>query len=180
MVKEKNSRHSVLSRGLHKHESTFNGSQPDSGNFLLSSPLTQVPCSLPHCFYLSEPGYRSLRATQCKGRLPGYGAGPTPLRVASLLSLSKRAWSSSQARAHHSASKALNRRVASLPQLCRQISQWWRCQTQQVSSLLETFLCSCSQRSCSLCSRRSLWCYSMLWIWRLMPSQHTCENSSGS
>lgn len=81
---------------------------------------------------------------------------------------------------HCYAPKALNQRVASFPQLCRQIPQWWRCQTQQASSPLEAFLASCSQHSCLLRSSLSLWCYSILWIWCLVLLRHTCENISDS
>lgn len=81
---------------------------------------------------------------------------------------------------HCFAPEALNQRVASFPQLYRQIPQWWRCRTRQVSTPLETFLASCSQHSCLLCSSLSLWCYSLLWIWCLVLLRHTCENISSS
>lgn len=68
---------------LLKYESTFNESWHDLGNFLTITLLIQVPRSPIGSFHLAEPRYQSVRAAQCKGRLPareGCGLG-LPFRV---------------------------------------------------------------------------------------------------
>lgn len=66
---------SFIFRSVPQRGNTFNDDQQDSENSLRSSSLTQVPGPPCHSFHLAEPGYRS---SQCKERLPGYGAGPPP------------------------------------------------------------------------------------------------------
>lgn len=148
-----------------KCDTTFNGGQRDSGDSLPSSSLIQVPHSPPSPFHLAEPG-QIWKSNTGQGKATWlYGAGPPLQSSLSSVSWSRTAWSNTQAWAHCSALKALNKRVASFPWLCRQILQWGRCQTQPAASPLKTVQGFCTQHCYLICSSLSCGCHSIPWIW---------------